>query len=74
MAHVEWKLQTLDQSVQPAMSADWEFPSKEAALLAASDVIAHQRLIKVIAVENADQRMDLADIEKWCRNRASQKA
>jgi hypothetical protein len=47
--------------------------SKEAALLAASDVIAHKRLIKVIAVENADQRMELADIESWCRNYASQK-
>jgi hypothetical protein len=74
MAHMEWKLQTPDQSVNPAMSANWEFPSKEAALLAANDVIAHQRLIKVIAVENAHQRMELAHIEKWCRNYESQKA
>ena len=70
---MEWKLQTLDQSVKPAVFADWQFPSKEEALLAASEVIAHQRLIKVIAVENADQRMELADIEKWCRDHSSRR-
>ena len=71
---MEWTLRTLDQSVKPAMSADWTFPSRVAALRAASDVIARQHLINVIALESAEQRMELAYIEEWCRDHISQEA
>lgn len=63
-----WKLQTIDQSVQPSPMAYWDYPSKEAALYAACELIANQRLVKVLSIENADHRMELEEIEKWCRD------
>jgi hypothetical protein len=65
---MEWKLQTLDHSVQPPISAHWPFPSKEAALHAACDVITRQVLIIVLGIETTDQkqRIELADIKQWC--------
>jgi hypothetical protein len=67
---MEWKLYTLDQSVTPSLSGHWQYPSKEEALKVARGLIDRRSLVTVLYLETTDeqQRVERADIEKWCRD------
>jgi len=69
---MEWKLHTLDQSVTPSLSGHWYYPSKEEALRVARGLIGRRSLVSVLYLETTDeqQRIELADIEKWCRDQS----
>jgi hypothetical protein len=71
---MEWNLCTLDRSVTPSVKGRWRFPSKEQALTAACDLIDRRSLVTVLYIETTDenQRIELSDIEKWCRDRSAQ--